>query len=210
MVVAGSVVGHAAFLIVLGLASPTVREVFVDPAPPPPVIVELFRPPPPPREARRTAVSSPAPSPVRPRFVAPQPLRAAVAPLPMAPVQKSPAPPAATQSRTGSGSGMGIAPGQPGGYLRGALRRSTVGCANDEAVGLTRREREGCDERLGKGAKDAPFIPAPMAAAKRAGFDAVAAEKARARERREKPVPMGIDPRANAGGGSPAGMQDRY
>lgn len=207
LIVAGSAVGHVAFLIILGLSSPTVREIFVDDSPPPPpVVVELYRPPPPPREARRTAVRSPAPSPARPRFVAPQAPPAAVAPLPMAPVQKAPAPPAATPPRTGGGSGTAIWPDRPEGELREALRRSVVGCANGEAVGLTRRERERCNERLGEGAKDAPFIPAPMAAAKRAGFDAAAAAKTRKREWRERAVPVGIDPRANAGGGSPAGL----
>lgn len=189
IIVAGSVTAHAAFFLLLGLTSPKVRAIIDrDPDRPPPVEIELYHPPQP-REARRTVMptSSPMPSIVRPRQAEPLPVPATVAPLPMAPVPKA-APPV----RTGAGSGVTSPSPLPGGDLRGALRRSTVGCANELAVGLNRRELEECQERLGKGAKDAPFIPAPMAAAKRGAFDARAAKLERDRTWREGGVPSGV------------------
>jgi len=203
IVIAGSAVGHLVVLVLIGLNAPQVQRVFIEDDPvrdPPPVVIDLYRPPPPPRQVKRTSVASPLPSPVRPRPVAPQAPPPAIAPLPMAPVAKPvPAPPA-TPPPTGAGSGgAAIWPDRPEGELREALRRSVVGCANQDAVGLTRRERENCDEKLGKGAKDAPFIPAPMAAAKRERFDAAAARKDVARRRKEGAVPSGVS-RDNAGG----------
>ena len=87
-----------------------------------------------------------------------------------------------------------------GGDLRGALRGSTVGCANRDAVGLTRRERETCDDRFAKGRENDPFIEPPIEAGKRAAWDAEAARKARIRKRKEAPPPPGVDPSDNAGG----------
>ncbi|WP_172448441.1 hypothetical protein [Caulobacter mirabilis] len=150
---------------------------------------------------------APAPSPVKPREVAKDAPPAPIAPLPMAPVAKpaAPAGPGAP-GKSGGGSPMPDFGVKPGGDLRDALRRSSVGCANDEAVGLNRREREGCKDRLGTGAKDAEFIQPPMSRAKREAFDATAARKARDRAWKETPMPIGIDPKANAGGGQPSGL----
>ncbi|HRD29889.1 MAG TPA: hypothetical protein PLO65_16445, partial [Caulobacter sp.] len=86
------------------------------------------------------------------------------------------------------------------GDLRQALRGSAVGCANRASVGLTRREREICDEAYGRGGASETFIEPPMDPAKRAAFDAAAARKATARRRKESPPPPGINPTDNAGG----------
>jgi hypothetical protein len=202
-IVAASAAGHLVVFALIGLTVPEVRERFVadeEQA----LMVDLFRPPPPPRAPRQEAAAAAvrSPSPVRPRL-APVTARPSVLPLPMAPVPRPAAP--AAPARTGGGSGQGSDPGagQPGGDLRGALRRSTVGCANREAVGLTRRENEACDERLGAGAKDAPYIPAPMAGAKRERFDARAAKKERDRKWREEGMPVGTQ---GADFGRPAGL----
>ena len=199
-ILAASAAGHGLVLTLIGLNVPRMHErpMFDEEQV---MIVDLFRPPPPPRARRPDAPASTTPqgSPVRPRaVVAPAP--AAVAPLPMAPVPAPAAPAPAPKAGAGSGgaaSGQGAGP--PGGDLRGALRGSTVGCANRTAVGLNRREIEGCDETLGAGARDAPFIPAPMAPRKRGGFDARAAAKARDRAWREAPVPSGIAPGSGPG-----------
>lgn len=198
-ILAASAAGHALVFALIGLNVPQVRERLVEQERP--MVVDLFRPPPPPRAQRRDAPAAPTPqaSPVRPRAVA-APTPAAVLPLPMAPVP-APAPPSPAR-KAGGGSGGAVGgpgAGPPGGDLRGALRGSTVGCANRTAVGLNRREVEGCDERLGAGAKDAPFIEAPMDGAKRAGFDAEARRKEIIRKRKEAPPPVGVS-RGNAGG----------
>lgn len=198
-VYAVSAAGHLLVFVALGLSAPEVRRAFVEA---PAVPIDVFVPPPLPRETlrRTTPTPAPLPSPVRPRQVLVRPLPVPVAPLPMAPVASPrPAPPAAPASGGGSGGGRDSGSIQPGGSLRDALRRSPVGCANDAAVGLNRREQEGCADRLGKGAADAPFIPAPMARAKRDAYDARAATKARDRAWRESPIPPGVDPAASPG-----------
>ncbi len=165
------------------------------------MIIDLFRPPPPPRARRADAPAAPKPqvSAVRPRTVT-APAPSAVPPLPMAavpgPVTPAPAP------KTGAGSGGTVpGPGQdlPGGDLRQALRGSTVGCANRGAVGLNRREVDRCDERLGAGAAQAPWIAAPMDATKRSAFDAEARRKEIIRQRKAAAPPVGVT-QGNAGG----------
>jgi hypothetical protein len=199
-ILVASAAGHGLLLAVVGLHVPQWRErPFIDE--PPEMVVDLFRPPPPPRALKPDGRPSPEPraSPVRPRPVA-APRPSAVPPLPLAPVP-APVPPAPA-ARAGGGAGGAVAgqgAAQPGGDLRGALRGSTVGCANRSAVGLNRREVEGCDEKLGAGARDALFIPAPMDARKRDRFDARAAGKARDRAWREAPVPSGIAPGSGPG-----------
>ncbi|MDP2258803.1 MAG: hypothetical protein Q8J89_03700 [Caulobacter sp.] len=199
-ILVASAAGHGLVLALIGLnvprphERPEVDEEQV-------MVVDLFRPPPPPRAPRTDVPASTAPraSPVRPRAVA-VPAPSAAPPLPMAPVPAPAAPAPAPKAGAGSGGAVsGQGAGQPDGDLRGALRGSTVGCANRTAVGLNRREIDGCDEKLGAGARDAAFIPAPMDRRKRDGFDARAAGKARDRAWREAPVPVGIDPKAAPG-----------
>lgn len=199
-IVAASVAGHVLVFALIGLGAPGVRERFV-PEEYRPMAVDLVRPPSPPRAAPPAPPERPAPpSRARPREAL-LPRDIPVQPLPLAPVPRPrvPAPPAPA---AGGGSG-GATPGPgataPGGDLRGALRGSTVGCANRGAVGLNRREIEACDERLGTGAKDAPWIAAPLGRDKRDRYDAAAARKERDRKWREGAVPVGIDPSASPG-----------
>lgn len=189
-VVAVSGLAHIAALALLGLTTPTLRtaardEVAITP-------VELWRPPSTVAARRRPAAT---PSPVSPRRARASASTAAVAPLPFAPVRDDgPASPP-TASR-----GIMPPPGLAGADLRGALRRSTVGCANRDALSMTRLEREACDDRYARGREDDPFIAPPMDAGKRAEFDAIAARKDRVRKRKEAPPPAGISPSDNAGG----------
>lgn len=71
--------------------------------------------------------------------------------------------------------------------LRRALRSGTVGCANLSL--LSKAEREACQEKLGAGAKDAPYIPPPIAADKLGDWEAAAARKRAKWREREAPMP---------------------
>jgi hypothetical protein len=156
--------------------------------------------PPKPQEAPR-----PVPPPqLKPREVAKEAPPAPMAPLPMVAVPKA-AParpgPGAPGQPAGSGGGSPLPDWgvKPGGDLRDAMRRSSVGCANASAVGLNKREREACTERLGAGAKDAPYIPPAIGRAKQDAFDAAAARKEADRKWKAAPMPAGIDPGASPG-----------
>jgi hypothetical protein len=121
-----------------------------------------------------------------PRLVAPPSVR----PLGAAPV---PGPPAPANRETGARP----TPPRDGqqGDLRTALRGSSAGCANTEAVGLNRREQEHCDEKFGATARNAPVYEAPMDAGKRRGFDAQALRQQADRAYRDAPMGVGVDHR---------------
>ena len=96
----------------------------------------------------------------------PQPIRLHRRPQPFLPPDVTPAPiaPPTPPPRRRPGRAQGPValhpapqPEGPKGDVRTALRQSPVGCANRLAVGLNRAERDLCDEKLGKGAKNAPF-----------------------------------------------------
>ncbi|MFZ5667885.1 MAG: hypothetical protein ACOY4K_00145 [Pseudomonadota bacterium] len=200
-IVAASLAFHGLALVLLGLTQPRLREVFL--SDPEAVQVELLRPEPAEAASHRARAAAPPPSPVAPRQVAPDAPPARVAPLPLAP-----APPAGADADGGTGARPHPAPypARDRGALKRALRGSAVGCGNRDAVGLTLREREACDEAMGAGAAQARFIDPPIDPAKRRGFDATAARKAEARRRKEAPVPPGIDPTDNAGGTKTTGI----
>ena len=116
---------------------------------PPTSVIRLHRPPIVPPEAPAAPIAPPAPP------------AAAPAPAPRAPVALHPSP---------------LPPG-PKEDLRAALRQGFVGCANRQAVGLNRAEREHCDERLGRGAKDTAFAGLGLNPEKLRRFDAASARK---------------------------------
>jgi hypothetical protein len=130
-----------------------------------------------------------AASPLRPRAprLAPP---SSVTPLGVAPVP-APGPPT---TRPPTAIHPAPLPEGPRGDLRTALRGSSVGCANAQAVGLNRREQERCDERLGAMARNAPVYDAPMDAAKRRGFEAQALKQQADRAYRDAPT-VGVDHR---------------
>ena len=74
--------------------------------------------------------------------------------------------------------------------LPNSLRRSAVGCANPAL--LDKAERDACLERLGKGAKDEPFIEPPMSPDKRRAFEEASAKKEAYRKYKEGNLPPGV------------------
>ena len=132
----------------------------------------------------RAAAASPI-QPRAPRRVAPSWIQ----PLGVAPVPGPPAP-----SNRATGVHPAPLPEGPRGDLRTALRGSSPGCANAEAVGLNRREQEHCDEAFGAKVRNAPVYDAPMDAAKRRGFDAQALKQQADRAYRDTPT-VGVDHR---------------
>jgi hypothetical protein len=181
-----SIGAHLAIGLALALNAPR----FETPAPPPiydVTIVPLYLPaekaPRPPRQAAtsrplvpRVQARPEEPLPVAPLIIPATPARAATGD-------------SAFEVQPDSG------PANPPGtaeQMRAILRDSAAGCANAEAVSLSRREREACAERFGKGAKDAPFIPPPMSRDKRRAFDAAAARKEAYVKYKEGNVPPGV------------------
>jgi hypothetical protein len=145
-----------------------------------------------PRRPTPQTTASPEPaataSPVQPRA----PRLAApswIQPLGVAPVPGPPAP-----ANRATGVHPAPLPEGPRGDLRTALRGSSPGCANAEAVGLNRREQEHCDEAFGAKVRNAPVYDAPMDAAKRRGFDAQALRQQADRAYRNAPT-VGVDHR---------------
>jgi len=132
----------------------------------------------------RAAAASPV-QPRAPRRVAPSWIQ----PLGVAPVPGPPAP-----ANRATGVHPAPLPEGPRGDLRTALRGSSAGCANAQAVGLNRREQEHCDEAFGAKVRNAPVYDAPMDAAKRRGFDAQAIRQQADRAYRDAPS-VGVDHR---------------
>lgn len=183
LVVGASVLVHGAVLALLALGHPQLRL-----APPPPVveveIVPYFLPGPRRQEVQAEPLAA---QPIRPRRSVLRPdEERTVAPLvtPAAPRQKpAEAPWAVAPPVTGA-----PAPATPD--LRRALRGGAVGCANLSL--LSKAEREACQEKLGAGAKDAPYIPPPIAADKLGDWEAAAARKRAKWREREAPMPQPV------------------
>jgi hypothetical protein len=186
----GSLLLHAAILVVLGwpvmtrfqdrsndedAISVTLERSVVPRRPTPETVAS----------PERAATASPV-RPRAPRLAAPSWIQ----PLGVAPVPGPPAP----ANRT-TGVHPAPLPEGPRGDLRTALRGSSAGCANAEAVGLNRREQEHCDEKFGATARNAPVYEAPMDAGKRRGFDAQALKQQADRSYRDAPMGMGVDHR---------------
>lgn len=91
-------------------------------------------------------------------------------------------------------------PEGPKGDLRTALRGSGVGCANERAVGLNRREIEKCEERWGEAARKAPvYANAPLSAGAAADFRRQALSQEANRAYKESPMGVGVDHRSRDG-----------
>ena len=169
-----SVIAHVAVLVVLALQSPTLRAPLEQAGPPPAIIPILLMPRTPPPTAGRPTPPTPIRLHRRPqRFIPPDaPVAPIAAPSPPAPAAAPPRPaPVAVHPAP--------LPAGPTGDVRTALRQGAPGCANQLAAGLNHAERDLCEERLGKGARDAPYLEAGlgMSAGKKALLDAAAAAK---------------------------------
>lgn len=197
---AGSVAAHLLVLAAMGALTPGLRT---RPAPEEPAIEATLVTPrlnPRPVPARAEGTTTPlsrAPAP-RPRAVAPITPPAGVAPLPLPPAQPGSGG-GAPGAKGGAGRDWTVFPSAEG-EARRILRTSPFGCANRDAVGLNRREREICDDRYGEGAKSAKPIAAPMDADKRRRFDRQARSQEGFRAYRDAPPSgSGIDQSAQQG-----------
>ena len=93
-------------------------------------------------------------------------------------------------------------PEGPKGDLRTALRGSAVGCANETAVGLNRRESERCQERWGEAARKPPvYANAPLSKGATAEFASQAARQEANRRYKAAAMGPGVDHRDRGGPG---------
>ena len=186
--IAASLIAHVAVGVFLLAQHPRLLVPVETQGPPQAIIPVLLMPRTPPPSAGRVAPSQPIrlhrrPQPFIPPDVTPAPIapKAPTTPAPAAPGPKGP--PALHPAPLPEG---------PKGEVRTVLRQGLVGCANQLAVGLTRAERDLCDEKLGKGAKDADFTGLGLAADKLKGFDAASARKEADRRYKETYGPPGM------------------
>ena len=185
---------HLVLLVAVALHAPSLVIPPESSGPPEPIIPVLLTP-------RIPSAPAGRPAPIRlhrrpQRFAPPPP----IAPLPVPTVQ--PARPAAAPGPVAMHPAP--LPESPKSDLKTALRGSPVGCANPDAVGLTRAERAACLEQLGKGAKTAPFPGLGLAREKQTAFDAAAAAKEARRRDLEAPPPAGPE---QAGASGPVWRQ---
>jgi hypothetical protein len=168
--IAASVIAHLAVGVLLVRQHPVLVTPLGESGPPEPIIPILIMPKTPPPAGAH------APAPIRlhrrPQpFLPPEVEAAPIAP----PAPAAPAPTAPTRGPVALHPSP--LPEGPKTETRTALRQSLVGCANAEAVGLNRAEREHCDEVLGKGAKTTAFAGLGLSPEKQRLFDAAAARK---------------------------------
>ena len=175
-----SLLAHGVVLAVLGLREPKLN---LAPAPPvmevqvvPYYVLSTPRAP----EAERLPPL--VERPIRPRRT-------------LRPDETSPVAPLVTPRAPPASGPWTLEPAEPGAPappadLRQALRRGAAGCAN--LALLSREEREACEERLGAGAKDAPFFQPPMDPRKRQAFDEAAAKKEAYQRYKRGNVPPGL------------------
>jgi hypothetical protein len=191
--VAASVTAHLAVVIVVLLQHPTL-PVPVQPSGPPEAIIPiLIMPRTPPPVGGKLAQPSPIRLHRRPqRFIPPEVPTAPIAPPEPAPTAAAPPPPRAPVVVHPAPQPEG-----PRGEVRQALRQGAPGCANAATVGLNRAERELCDEKFGKVAKDATFTGLGLNADKQRAFDAAGARKELEKRYKDAPVQPGV-----AGGSS--------
>jgi len=172
--VAVSVLAHLAVVAVLLLQKMTLVAPPGESGPPEAIIPILIMPKTPPPAAGRLAKPAPIRLHRRPQpFLPPDVPTAPIAPP--EPPTSAPAAPAAPRGPVALHPSP--LPEGPKGDLRTALRAGTPGCANRDAVGLNRAEREFCDEKFGKGAKDAAFAGLGLGPDKQRLLDAAGARK---------------------------------
>jgi hypothetical protein len=188
--ITASAIAHLAVGIVVLLQRPMLVAPELEHGPPEPIIPILIMPKTPPAApGAHLAQAAPIRLHRRPQpFLPPDVPTAPIAPpAPAAPAAAAPAPapgPAVLHPAP--------MPEGPKGDVRTALRRSYVGCANADAVALTRAERDLCDEKFGKGAKDTAFAGLGLTADKQRLLDAAAARKEEDYRYKRGTVPSGL------------------
>jgi hypothetical protein len=183
-IVAFSAAAHGALLALLALHAPQLVTPDEDAGPPLPVIPVILAPAPPP-----TTGQSRPPEPIRlhrRQLRNAPPIPVAPLPLPDAPAPRSDATPAPRFERHPA-----PMPESPRADFRAALRKGPTGCANPDAVGLSRTEREACAERLGDQARIPAFRGPAIDPEKAAAFDAAVRRKEAYRQYRDQPPVRG-------------------
>lgn len=183
--IAVSAVVHGVLLTALALHAPTLFVPYEPPGPPEPIIPVLLTPRLPPA-ATEPGVT---PGPIR---LHRRRLRFMPRELPVPPLRVPDKPQEAPARRPAVLHPAPLPQGGPKEELRTTLRRSAIGCANPQAAGLTRAEREACEEQLGRGAGAAPFTGLGLGGAQRQVLDRAAARKEAERRYREAPPPAGL------------------
>jgi hypothetical protein len=182
--VIASVAAHLGVLAAVLSQHPTLVIPTESAGPPEPIIPVLIMPrtPPPPagqgvRPApiqlhQRSLHDTPAAPPVAPVVLAapkaaPAPIQGPVAVAPKEAPQQAPAPPDAVRN----------------------LLRATLGCADAR---LSRDERAGCQERLGRGARDAPYLAPALSPEKRAMLEQAGTAKMAQKLAAERALPGAV------------------
>lgn len=178
--VAASVLAHLGVLTAVLLQHPTLT-IPIEPGGPPEAIIPVLILPrtPPPMGGRGV---KPAPIQLHQRLLHTTPEQAPVAPVVIATPKPVETPVQAPGPVTAREAPQALPP--PSDAVRATLR-TTLGCTD---IRLSREERAGCQERLGRGARDAPYFAQPMAGEKRAAYDEAGAAKLAARATLERPL----------------------
>jgi hypothetical protein len=178
--VAASVLAHLGVLTAVLLQHPTL-VIPVEPSGPPEAIIPiLILPRTPPPAAGQSA--KPTPIQLHRRQLRNMPAETPMAPVVIAPPKPAEAPPQAP----GPPAPKEAPPPPPPSSAVRATLRTTLGCT---APGLSRDERAACLERLGRGARDAPYFGQPLSAEKRATLDQAGAAKLASRAALEGHAP---------------------
>jgi hypothetical protein len=182
VIIAASVLLHAGVLTVLVLHAPTLRRPVPegDAGPPHPIIPILLAPraSPPGSDGETEEIR------LHRRQVRPRELPAHVRPLITEGVLEAPAPREAAAPAAAPGPPR---PAEPSVDIGRIIRSSNLGCTDISK--LTREQREACDERLGAGARDAPFLGLGLTSDKARMLGEAAARKdAEVRYRRAPPT----------------------
>ncbi len=193
VIVGLSALAHLLVLALLGMSSPEIRaRLRVDEEP---MTVSLLKPDLRPRPARTWTTTNPSEAPrsrvdpLQPRQLSPLAPPAEIAPLPLAPSPHRSGP-VAPGSAPRQGVGF-----DDNGTFRKILRASPIACASQDIVGLSRLERDACDEAFGRRASAAAPMAAPMNSGKRQSLDRVAGKQQADRDWRENPtMPVGTEP----------------
>lgn len=173
-----SVAAHAVVLTLLAFHAPKLMRPHEQAGPPEPVIPVLIMPRTPPAPP---GAEKPAPIRLHRRQLRPGAPPPAVEPF--VPPPSIPAP-KAQPGRPPAAPRFTVQP-SPGAQLSATLRGGVVGCANPSL--LSKSERERCQEKLGRGAAEAP----PLAPAGDPALDRAAAAQDASRRAREAAVPPG-------------------
>ena len=177
--VAASVLAHLGVLIAVLLQHPTLT-IPVEPGGPPEAIIPVLILPRTPAPLAGHG-AKPVPIQLHRRLLRNLPDLPPVAPVVIAPPKPAEAP---AQAAGPAAPKAAAQPPPPSNAVR-AMLRTTLGCTD---VRLSRDERAGCLERLGRGARDAPYIGQPLSGEKRAAYDQAGAAKLANRAALETPM----------------------